>query len=58
MTFALREVDMYGERVIKSLSLREHEYLAFIQKKKLAVYNEVKNLLKGGSDNLQLNPRT
>ena len=57
-SFGVQERDMFGQKVIKSLSLREHEYLAFIQKKNPAVYNEVKNLLKEESDTLPLNPRT
>ncbi|XP_065655481.1 innexin inx3 isoform X2 [Hydra vulgaris] len=54
--FKKQERNMFGE-VIKSLSLREAEYMEIILKKRPDVYKEVNTLLMNGDDSILLNEK-
>ena len=49
--------DNYGGKKIRSLTLREREYLEFIQKKNPILYREVLECLHDGNDTLPLYPQ-
>ena len=48
--------DNESQRLPKSLTMREHEYLEFIRRKNLILYGEVLALLNDNSDSLPLYP--